>query len=438
VDAAQNRNAAAVGALLRRGADPNVIGADGSTALHWAAHWDDIEIADRLIRAGAHVNLANDLGATPLWLACENGSAAMVDHLLKAGADPNVALPSGETSLMTASRSGNPVVVKALLARGARVNASENSRGQSALMWAVAERHPEVVKLLLEGGADVHARTRVRTRVVNTETTGFGKQIVMNVEQGGYTPLLFAAQRGPVETARLLVAAGADVNDTAPEGTSALVVAAHSRQQDVAMFLLEQGADPNADGAGYTALHAAILRNEVPLADALLARGVDPTAILKKGTPARRQSADYVLDGYMVGATPIWLAARFGEPAIARALAAKGADFRFAMKDGTTTVMAAIEMIPHRESGMVDPSADESTVLDLVRLAVAAGANVNAVDKDGNSALHAAVSKHLNSVVRFLCERGADLSARNGKGQTPLALAKGTTVDLLRKLGAPE
>src|SRR6185436_5173493 len=282
----------------------------------------------------------------------------------------------------------NSAAVTALLAHGADVKARERSRGQTALMWAAAERHGDIVEALIKAGADVHARSNVWTEVVNVSPQGFtnsgiaaglsaqevdaraaarraggGPGVrgpvaqpatprpqaaaagggvddvdtsgIVEIQQGGYTPLLFAAQQGAVESARALIAAGANVNDVAPIGTSALVVAAHSGQGAVGAFLLDKGADPNAAGAGYTAMHAAILRGDVELVKALVAHGADLKATIKKGTPARRQATDYMLGGQVIGATPFWLAARFNEPGILRALAAGGADRTFMLNDTT-------------------------------------------------------------------------------------------------------
>ena len=216
-DAARNADWSTVRALLEEGADVGMPQGDGTTALHWAGYWDDSESADLLIRAGANVNGVNDLGVTPLWTACENGSAAMVEKLLRAGASPNAGLLSGETLLMTAARTGNAEIVEQLLAKGADVNAKERGRAQTALMWAVSERQSDVVEVLLSHGADVHARSKVWTEVVKTTPEPWNhSDYIIDVQQGGYTPLLFAARVGDLASAKLLVAAGADVNDTAP------------------------------------------------------------------------------------------------------------------------------------------------------------------------------------------------------------------------------
>ena len=444
VDAARSGDATGVAALLEQGVDASTPQADGATALHWAVDRDDAAMADALIRAGAALDAANDFGVTPLWLACQNGSPAMVDTLLSAGADANAALPSGETVLMNAARTGSAEAVSLLVAHGANLDTQEQSRGQTALMWAVAQQHPDVVRTLVELGADVHLRSAPRARRIHTRTAGFNPTGVIDTVLGGNTAMLFAARQGNLATARHLVAGGADVNDTAPLGTSALVVAAHSGHTSLATFLLEQGADPNAAEAGYTALHGATLRGDVVLAMALLARGADPDATVRNGSPGRRNSPDFVIEHDMVGATAFWLAAHFGEPAIMRALAESGAEPRVVMEDGTTLLMAATGARRRREPGLAaNPVEDERLVLDSARVAIDAGVDVNAVDEAGNTALHTAASRQLDTLVQLLADSGANLNARNEEGQTPLTMAArrgadNSTTELLRRLGATE
>ena len=443
LDAARAPDARGVIALVEQGVSANVRQADGATALHWAAHWDDAAMADALVRAGADVDAANDFGATPLWLACLNGSAAMVAALLTAGADANAALPSGETVLMTASRTGSAGAVRLLASHGADLNAREHTRGQTALMWAVAQQHPDVVETLVVLGADMHARSAPLPRRIHTRTAGFNPTGVIETVLGNNTPMLFAARQGNLEITRHLVAGGADVNDTAATGTSALVVAAHSGHTALALFLLEQGADPNAAEAGYTALHAATLRGDETLAAALLARGADPNAPVVRGSRGRRNSPDYVLDHDVVGATPFWLAAHFAEPGIMRVLADGGADPQIVMEDGTTPLMAAAAARRRREPGLAaNPADDERLVLEAARAAIDAGGDVNAADTAGNTALHTAAARRLDTVVQFLADSGADLHALNDQGQTPLEVAgqragdDNSTVELLRRLEA--
>jgi ankyrin repeat protein len=465
IEAVKKRDGQRVRALLEQRADVNARQGDGSTALHWGVYWDDPEIVALLLGAGADVNAANDYGATPLWLACNNGSAGLVETLLGAGAHPDAALGSGETPLMTASRVGSVAAVKALLARRADPNARERLRGQTALMWAVAQQHPDVVQVLLELKADLHARSDVRTRRVNRGPDGTlpslnpGRDLI-DEKQGGFTPLLFAARQGSLESARLLVAAGANVNDVSPAGTSALVIASHSGHGSLAAFLLEKGADPDSAEAGYTALHAAVLRGDVALVKSLLAHGANPNAVLMEATPARRASQDWAMNLTWIGASPLWMAARFADAGIMRALADGGADWRFVMPNGTTILMATLGGGADRRSriGLTlpeDPVETERAILSATTLAVDLGIDVNAVNEGGDTALHTAAARRLNTVVQLLAERGAVLDVKNKKGQTPLAIAStarrtpdglaqttsaagSSTADLLRKLGARE
>ena len=443
--AAKAADSERVEALLGEGVDPNTAQGDGATALHWAAYHDDVAMADALLAATADAGVANEFGATPLWLAAQNGSATMVKRLLEASADPNAVLASGETVLMMAARTGSSEAVRLLVEHGAAIDATEHTRGQTAMMWAIAERQSDVVKMLLDLGADITVRSAERPRRIHTRTAGFNPSGVVDVTQGGNSALLFAARHGDLDAARYLVAAGADANDTAPVGTSALVVAAHSGHTELALYLLEQGADPNTNGAGYTALHAATLRGDVLVADALLAAGADANAVVTRGSEGRRNSPDYVLEHDVVGATPFWIAAHFSEPAIMRTLMDHGADASFAMMNGTTALHAATAARRRQEPGLTANAAvNERRVLDAVTIALDHGTNIAAIDDKGNTVLHEAASRRLDTVVELLVGRGADLTAQNAEGQTPLALASGRggddgenpTVELLRRLGA--
>ena len=239
-----------------------------------------------LIRAGARANAANDIGATPLHLACTNRSAPMVERLLAAGANPNAALLNGETVLMTCARAGDARAVKALLARGADVNAKEREHDQTALMWAAAQRHPEVVQLLIEAGADVRARSRTYPQtVVGEQTQRAGREeLNYTVLRGGATPLLFAARVGDVESARLLLKAGADANDVAAGRHQRAGARGPQRQRAGRRAAARARRGSRTPfGSGYTALHAAILRSDLNLVKALLAHGANPNVRIDQG-----------------------------------------------------------------------------------------------------------------------------------------------------------
>jgi ankyrin repeat protein len=418
VDAARTGDKEALRSLLEKKADVNAAEGDGSTALHWASYRDDTESADLLIRAGANVNAANDLGVTPLWTASLNGNTALVQKLLDAGANPNVALARGETPVMVAARSGRTKVIEQLAAKGANVNAC-GGRGQTALMWAAAQKHPDAVQILLARGADVHARSDIWTQMMAVPPHG---HLPYNraIPQGGDSALMFAARSGDLASAKLLVAAGANVNDQDAWGVSATVLAAHSGFVELVEFLLEKGADPNQAAAGFSALHAAIMRRDERTVRALLAHGADPNTPLRTWTPTRRSSQDFHFEPSLVGASPFWLAARFSQPEVMRLLVKHHADpmfvhhaeylagERFEPRTGkTTAVMAAVGIGGGK--AWVEPgrSDREALALEAVKLAVELGVDINAVNTDGRTALDAAKAARYETVVKFLVEKGA-------------------------------
>lgn len=428
-DAAERMDRTRIRALLQQRADVNTPQVDGMTALHWAAYQDDLETEELLVRAGANVKAANRYGVTPLSLACTNGNGAMVELLLKAGADPNTALPGGETVLMTAARAGKLAPVKSLLIRGAAVDNRDDRRGQTALMWAAADGHVEVVKELIEAGADVRLRL-----------------------PSGFTPLLFAVREGRTGVVRVLLKAGADVNETVPAeagrrrgyggrlppaGASALLLAVMNAHYELAAHLLDAGADPNAALPGYTALHAITsvrkpgvgdndpapegsgTMNSIELVKKLVAQGADVNARMTK----RASLANTRLKE--AGATPFLLAALTADAELMRTLAALGADPFIPNVEHSTPLMVAAGLAT-RSPG--EDAGTESEVLEAVQAALDLGADVNAVDINGETAMHGAAYKNLPKVVKLLASKGAkiDIWNRNDTfGWTPLAIAVG-------------
>ena len=419
---------------LAAGADAAEASTDGTTPLHWAAQLDDVQAATALLAAGADATAANRYGVTPLTLAATNGSAAMIEVLLEAGADPSVAMPEGETVLMTASRTGAVDTVRLLLDAGADPNATERWHQQTALMWAAAQNETAAAEVLLAAGADVAARS-----------------------EGGFTPLLFATREGHHEVLHALLASGADPDDTLPNGMSALVLATYNAHYDVAAVLLEANADPNAAGHGWTALHQVVWTrrpnlgrnppfpvpsgrmNGLDMARALVEHGADPDA---------RQVAE-PRDGNRnmlkrAGATPFLLAAKAADVEMMRLLVALGADPGLTTDQGATPLMAAAGVGIWKIGE--NPGTNEEA-LEAVTLAWELGNDVNAMDENGDTALHGAIHRGAGEIVRFLADKGADLDATNSIGWTALSVAEGVfypntfnrhpeLVSLLQELGA--
>lgn len=426
LEAAKQADVAAVRALLEQGAAVDAIEGDGTTALHWASYHDEIATVQRLLTAGADVNVANDLGVTPLWTASQNGSEELVRILLTAGANPNLALLAGETPVMVAARSGVREVVGLLVAHGAALEA-RGSRGQTALMWAVAQGHSQVVDLLLSQGADPHARSAVWGEVMGVPPHG-QPEYNRDIPHGGNTALMFAARVGSVASARHLIAAGADVDDTNAWGVSATTMAAHAGFGELVALLLEAGADPNAAEAGFGAIHVAVMRQELAMVTALLEHGADPNALLRTWTATRRASRDFHFAPPLVGATPFWLASRFTAPAIMRVLADHGADPLVVhhaaykspadlhpLQEATTALMAATGMGGSRRLrawAQQNSSHVERLALESVQLAVELGVDINATDLEGRTALDGARMARLRSVAAYLESRGARSSGQ--------------------------
>ena len=455
IEAIKASDGSVVRALLARAVDVDAREADGTTALHWAAHKGDAEAVRLLLAAGADVEAANRYSVTPLMLACARGSAPIVEALLGAGADANAALPEGETVLMTAARTGSVRIIRMLLAGGADIDARERWRGQTALMWAAAENHPAALHTLIELGARADERSTA-----------------------GWSALLFAVRAGKREAVQALLDAGADVNDTirplvsaedmagrrpsrgdpavGTDGTSALVVAVTNAHFSLATYLIERGADPNAADQGWTALHQLAYTRRpnsgkgmppVEMVDSLdtlafarflLDNGADPNLRQTKRFNNRERN-----NLNRVGATPYLLAAKHADVPLMRLLADYGADTRLPTEGNASPLMVAagVGIFNVGESAGTNEEA-----YDAVRLAWELGdRDVGRADDRGYTALHGAALRGANPIVSFLVDRGADMLARSSEGWTPLRIADGVhytgtvkradhTAELLREL----
>jgi ankyrin repeat protein len=436
VEAVKGGNAAAVQSLIKQRANVNAAEADGTTALHWAARADNLDMARALLRAGADAKKANRYGVTALQLAAVNGSASMVKALIEAGADVNAVLPEGETILMTAARTGRADAVEALLDAGARHDARETWYGESALHWAAAENHADAVRLLVARGADVDQRS---TRMTYRRRSG---QSVMPL--GSWTPLMYAARQNAVDAGRALASRGADLNAVDPDGASGLVLAIINANYDFAAMLLDAGADPNvvdtdaAMGPLYAAadMHRLAVGHGRPnpkpsgaldavdVVRKLLEKKADPNAKLKAVIMQRQHTGGDSTLG--AGAMPLMRAAKSGEVAIVTLLLDAGADPKATLANGNNALMFAAGL-GWRDGSPAAPSFDQGPpeeAVATIELLLKHGLDLSATNTNGDTPLHAAVSGRASpEIVKFLVERGAKVDVANKKGQTPLALA---------------
>lgn len=433
-DAAEQRDWPSVRKLLGTGVDVNAAQADGTTALHWAVYHDDTETVGLLVRAGAKGNAVNRYGVPPLAQACTNGNSAIVNLLLKAGADANATMKGGESVLMLAARSGDLESVKLLLAGGAKLESRERL-GQTALMWAAAEGHTAVVRALIEAGADINVTL-----------------------DSGFKAFFFAVRGGHLDTVRVFLAAGVDVNAMMQRpagrrgaarpgaargpGTSPLMLAVQNGHFELAIALIDAGADPNDVRTGFTPLHTIVMVRRpdssdssdpaVPAGLGRLSSAGFVREIVKRGAKvnfrlpadAPKQPATWSSVG-SPGATPFLFAADRVDIPLMRLFLELGADPLLPNFDGTTPLMAAAGVgtnEPQEEAG------EESEALQAVKMLLDLGADINTVDKNGDTAMHGAAFNISPLVVKLLAERGADPQIwknPNKAGGTPLFIAEG-------------
>jgi len=448
-DAVRSGDKAAVRALLRTRVTVDAPDPDGTTPLIWAAHSHDVEMVSLLLAAHAKASAANRYGVTPLAVAAGNGDAPIVGALLKAGADPNTANGDGETALMSAARSGSVDAVKMLLARGADPNAKERWLQETALMWAASENHPEVVKVLLEAGA----RVNEKSWVTDTPVLEFPKSGGPNIPfpKGGWTAVFYAARDNAIGALRVMADAGADLNVQDPEGATALVIAIINLHYDAAALLLDKGANPNlVDITGMGPLYATVNMNTLQwiqgrpapalsgavdaaaLVNKLIDKGADVNARLVK--PPLKRHHDFQSDRFMGdGGTPLFRAARLGDITLARILLERGADPFIAKKDGTTSLMiaagVALAAVRGEDPNLVKP--DEQGSIEIIKLLLDRGVDINAANDVGTTALIGAVLSGQGAgngtrekLVSFLVERGAKLDWTDKKGMTALDHAR--------------
>jgi ankyrin repeat protein len=513
-DAAKAGDVAAVKAMLKSGGDVNAAQGDGMTALHWAASHGDASMTQMLLSAGANIRATTRLGGiTPLHMASEAGHAPVVAALIAAGADVNTSTTTGATALMLAARGGSAETATRLVETGADINAREKAFGQTALMIAAGLDRADVVRLLLARGADWKAASAIADLKAMTSmmddgtgrpqqqqpgggvagvTRGYRYNELIGT-QGGLTALHFAARQGSAAAATALVEAGANVNIPSPgDKATPLLVALINGHFDLAVMLLDSGADPNlVSDAGVSPLYAALNVQWAPIAaypqprahlqqsrtyldvmQLLLDRGADPNARVHR----KVWYSGYNFDQSGVdeaGATPFWRASYAADVAAMKLLVSHGADpaiptMKLFSRRGPEDPVAGADksglpplpiggpgaMPLHAAAGPgyamgfagnshhVAPGGMLPAVKYLVE---ELGANVNAVDHDGNTAVHHAASRGDTEMITFLVSKGADVKKINRAGQTTIDVANGPvqrtqpypeTIKLLASLGA--
>ena len=426
-DAAMQGDREAVRTLLQQKVDVNVRQGDGSTALHWAAFREDIEMTKMLLAAGADVKAATREGAiTPLFMACSSGSAPIVEALLKAGADPNSVKSNGTTALMTAASSGSPEAVKVLLDHGANINAKESVHGQTALMFASGYDRADVIKVLLAHGADPNLLT-VTKKVENIRFDQDGNLIEANA--GAKTTTKEEDEAAAAAAAKAADDAARDSLNTFAralqlKSAEYAVAKAKTKAGDIA-FRAPQRVGPELFG-GMTALLYAAREGYLDSAKALVEGGADINEVSG--------------DKY----TPLVLAIANGHLGVAEYLLEKGADPNKAAATGLTPLYATIDIKWAPKAWVPNPVLDQEKIsyLQLMSNLLDHGANINAridakswfrsygggtawVDEAGATAFWRAAEALDLDAMRLLIKRGADPKIPNKLGDTPLMVAAG-------------
>lgn len=546
-DVAMRGDAAALQAIVKHGVNVNTAQGDGMTALHWTALNGDAASTALLLSAGAKVDLVTRLGGyTPLHLAASRGHAAVVARLLDAGSAAAAVTGTGVQPLHLAAQSGSADAVTLLLGRGADVNAQDRTHGRTPLVFAASQNRLDVMKVLIAKGADITRPTQVidyvaRARADNAEraernramtaATGRAPQLDPSAvangtadpaalgvgggrgqaaggrggafggrggsrgpsdteqigKQGGMTALHYAARDGFASAVELLLESGMNVNTpTAGDRSTPLMVAIVNGQYDIAMTLVEKGADPNLLNDDMMGPLFAVLNNEwalrtwypqptaghqqrtsyLTLLKQLAAAGADPNARVKSHVWHAAYNAGRMGVEFS-GATPFWRAAYALDVEAMRLLVALGADpniptmsfgspVRPNDQSGMPAVPAGGPHIPplHAASGVgygtsrvaqQHRSVPDGWMPAARYFLEELGIDVNLRDADGFTALHHAAARGDNDMIRYLVKKGANVMAVNRAGQTTVDMANSPeqrtqpfpeTIALLESLGA--
>ncbi len=430
LDAAYSGDSARVAALLKAGANPDEANQFGASPVLEAARRGDAAVLQLLLKAGADPESANAEGETALMLVARTGNIEAARLLLKHGAKVDAREKwGGQTALIWAAAQNQAAMVQFLISKGATVDARSvvrdwprrmtaeerpkdmNRGGMSALMFAARDGHIDVVRTLLKAGAD-------------PEFT----------DPDGSTALIVALMNGHWDTAKLLIESGADVNTWDWWGQAPLYLA-------VDMNTLPTGARielPTMDRA-----------TGLDIIQLLIAKGANVNMRLKLRPPYRMVSQDRLADPAIdYGATPLLRAAKAADIPAMKALLAAGALVDLPNAYGHTPLIVAANATRGRATPTRGGNYGEEQAIEAVKLLLAAGANVNAsgykgaadrrgetlrctgyvVIEDcykGETAMHGAALRGWTKLAAVLKEAGADVDAVDADGKSALDYAMG-------------
>jgi ankyrin repeat protein len=456
-----------VGLLVRAGANPKAANREGSTPLWLAGISGNASIIAALLEAGADANEKLPLGRTPLMIAARTGNVDAIKTLLDNGADVNAKdTQRGTTALMWAADEGHAAAVKLLIDRGADIKAKSNPapRGRGPALGkandprkavaaqgaALAAGNP-VSQILRDDGTANNAG-RGRNGGANAANAGgrggrgggatgdnanaddFTDDAAAAVgfvrgrqapnDGGGLTPLVYAARANDLDTVKVLLAAGADINQTTNYGWSPLLVATQNRYYKLGAFLLENGADPNlANKGGWVPLYLATDNRNIENGDypvrrgdldhldfikLLLDKGANVNARMKDSTETRTVFTNQWLDEN--GATAFLRASQSGDVELMKLLLSKGADPKI------NTVLNVSPLHVAAGIGWVEGITYEwspQATFEAVKMLLDLGLDVNLQADTGRTAMHGAAHKGRSDVVQILFDRGGRVDVRD-------------------------